>query len=302
MVVGAQVLILAVLPGRAGTVDLFDVAIPAGIVAVLGAAGVLLAQLIRSPIVAPLTAVLFAAAGFVAIASVATGTSWGRLLPMLPDDIPIALPPCWSTARPRRHLVYLVGLAAGPRGRSACSAPAPVPGSPCQRWRRRSRSPWRPARPSSPATTAVLAARVTTTDNPAPVQTCVSAGRGHLLRVRRLHGVDSRLGRRAARRGPPRSAGAVGTPPLAVRQWVWADGYPTSGGTFGPESIEARKRAQRGTDAAAGTPEAIAVGTEWGDNATAAAFAGSVAFRLVTGRAWPETPRCAAPAVRWSSG
>lgn len=95
-VFAGQTVTLALLPGRAGTLDLFDVVIPAGIVAVLAAGGVLLALLIRSPIVAPLAAVAFAAAGFVAIAAVATGTTWGRLLPILPDDLPIALP---STSR-----------------------------------------------------------------------------------------------------------------------------------------------------------------------------------------------------------
>ena len=304
VVVGAQVLTLAVLPGRAGTVDLFDVAIPAAIVAVLGAAGVLLAQLIRSPIVAPLTAVLFAAAGFVAIASVATGTTWGRLLPMLPDDLPIALPTVLVDRPSARHLVYLVGLAvvlavagllrSGTRARVALPALAAalavtVAAGAAQFSRDE----------------AVLAARVTTTDNPAPVQTCVArdavtycAFDDFTAWVPAWEGVL----RDVVRLVPP---GTAGTPPLAVRQWVWADGFPTFGGTFGPETVEARKRAQRGTDTAAGTPEAIPVGTEWGDNATAAAFAGGVAFRLVTGRAVAgDTTLCGARGalVIWLTG
>ncbi|GIF62908.1 ABC transporter [Asanoa ishikariensis] len=284
VVVGGQVATLAALPGRAGTVNLFDVAIPAAIVAVLGAAGALLAQVVRSPIVAPLTAVLLAAAGFVAIASVATGTSWGRLLPLLPDDLPIAIPSVLVDRPSGRHLAYLAGVIAvlvvlglfrsGTRARVALPALAAalavtVAGGAAQFVR----------------DDAVLAARVTTTDNPAPVQTCSSregvtycAFDDFTSWIPAWEGVL----RDVVRLTPP---GAAGSPPLAVRQWVWADGYPTFGGTFGPEVAEARARSQRATDTAAGTPEAIPVGTSWGDNTTAAAFAGGVAFRLVMGRA-----------------
>ncbi|MEV4533964.1 hypothetical protein AB0J82_09050 [Asanoa sp. NPDC049518] len=284
LVVCAQVVILAVLPGRAGQVDVFDVAIPAAIVAVLGAAGALLGQLVRSPIVAPLTAVLFAAAGFVAIASVATGTTWGRLLPVLPDDLPIPLPSVLLDRPSGRHLVYLAGVAAvlvvlglfrsGTRARVALPALAAalavaVAGGAAQLVR----------------DDAVLAARVTTNDNPAPVQTCeVRDGVTYCAFDDFTAWIPAWEGvlRDVVRLAPP---GAAGSPPLAVRQWVWSDGFPVFGGTFGPEETAARAQAQRATDKAAGTPEAIPVGTMWGDDATAAAFASGVAFRLVMGRA-----------------
>ncbi|WP_203708497.1 hypothetical protein, partial [Asanoa iriomotensis] len=284
-VFAAQTLALAVMPGRAGTLDVFDVAIPAGIVALLGAGGVLLALLVRSPIIAPLAAILFAAAGFVAIASVATGTTWGRLLPILPDDLPVALPSVLVDRPSGRHLVYLVGLTAVLATLALLRAGARV----------------RVALPTLAAALAVtvaagsaqfvgddavVAARVTVNQNPAPVQTCQARGEVTYCAFDDFTAwvpAWSRVVDDVVRLAP--DAATAAGPPLAVRQWVWSDGYPTSGGVFGPEAAQARARAQRATDTAAGTPEAVPVGTTWGDAATAAAFAGSVAFRLVAGKA-----------------
>jgi hypothetical protein len=53
------------------------------------------------------------------------------------------------------------------------------------------------------------------------------------------------------------------------------------GGRKGPEQLFAAWQAD---NAAAGTPGAIGVGTQWGDGGAAAGLAARVAYRLVTGR------------------
>ncbi|MDG4826081.1 hypothetical protein O7635_29890 [Asanoa sp. WMMD1127] len=281
-VVVGQVATLSLLPGSAGTVDPFDVAIPAGIVAVLGAAGVLLGRLLRSPVVAPLAAVVFAAVGFVAVASVATGTTWGRLLPVLPDDLPLALP--WALVdRPSGwHLAYLAGVAAVLATLALLRSGA-----------RRGFAV--PALAAALAVTVaagaaqlghdsgVRATRAAVNADPTPVQTCTTRDGVTYCAFDDftpwVPAWDAVL-RDVTKAVPP-----AAVPRLAVRQWVWAEGYPVRGGVFGPEDEQARERAQRAADRAGGTPEAIPVGTEWGDPPSAAAFAGGVAYRLVTGRA-----------------
>ncbi|GIF47789.1 hypothetical protein DFJ67_6681 [Asanoa ferruginea] len=283
LVLVAQVTLLALLPGRAGVVVVFDVAIPAGIVAVLGAAGVLLALLVRSPIVAPLAAVAFAAAGFVSIASVATGAAWGRLLPMLPDEVPFALPAALVDRPSGRHLAYLGGLAlvltalallrSGARARVGvpllAGALAVTVAAGIAQFDRDER---------------VQAARVAANADPSTLETCqVRTGVTYCA----FSDFTSWIPAWAEVVGDvsalvPAAATTAG-PPLAVRQRVWADGYQANG-VFGPADEDATGQAQQASDAAAGTPEAVPVGTKWGDDESAAVLAASVAYRFVTGR------------------
>ncbi len=66
---------------------------------------------------------------------------------------------------------------------------------------------------------------------------------------------------------------------LTVRQRITFVGL---NGTNGPEQVLAAWRAD---NAAAGTPEAVGIDTQWGDGRSAADLAARVAYRLVTGRA-----------------
>ncbi|MEV4622211.1 hypothetical protein AB0J74_26305 [Asanoa sp. NPDC049573] len=304
LVFAAQVTTLALLPGRAGVLDVSDVAIPAGIVAVLGAAGVLLGRLIRSAVVAPLAAVAIAAAGFVSLAAVATGSTVGRLLPMLPDELPFALPAALVDRPSGRHLAYLAGLAlvlatlallrSGARARLAL-----------------------PALAAALAVTVAAgaaqfvggagmrAARAAATADPSALETCQArAGVTYCAFddfTAWIPAWEDVVGDVTALVPP---AASTAGPPLAVRQRVWADGY-VAAGVFGPADEEAVERAQRDSDAAAGLPESVTIGTTWGKAESAAVLAAGVAYRFVTGRAPAgNAVACGAPGalVVWLAG
>jgi hypothetical protein len=89
---------------------------------------------------------------------------------------------------------------------------------------------------------------------------------------------------RGVRRRVP--SGVPGSPALAVRQRFGADAYPGNDSLRSEDDEHARAARWARADAAAGTPEAVAVGTTWGDGVSEAAFAASVGYRLIVGHAW----------------
>jgi hypothetical protein len=72
---------------------------------------------------------------------------------------------------------------------------------------------------------------------------------------------------------------AVARRPLTVRQRIIIVTEAEMKGNIVPNPSDA----WRADDLAAGTPDAVAVGTRWGDSRSAATLAGLVAYRLVTG-------------------
>jgi hypothetical protein len=224
---------------------------------------------------------------------------------MLPDDLPIALPAALVDRPSGRHLAYLAGLAlvlatlallrSGARARVAV-----------------------PALAAALAVTVaagaaqfvggegVQAARAEATADPSAMQTCQNrAGVTYCAFddfTAWIPGWEEVV-RDVAALVP--AAETTAGPPLAVRQRVWADGYPVHGGTYGPAEEEAAERAQRDSDAAAGLPESVTIGTDWGNAESAAVLAVAVAYRFVTGRAptGRATP-CGAQAalVVWLAG
>lgn len=284
LLVGVRVGVPALLPGAAGRPDPVELVTTPAVVLLFGTLGVLLARLVRSAVVAPLAAlggVVFAFAGSVGVAG---GAAWRLLLPVVFPELPITLPGDLAGRPAAQHLGYLAGLVlllavaalirSGAGGRritiAAGLAVALTAGFGAAQYL---------------TDDGVRPARITATDDPASMQTC---------RVRNgvtycafpdftswVEGWDEVL--RGVRRAVPDSVPTG--PPVAVRQRVRAKDYPVGGSVSSGEQEQARIRAWLRADAAAGTPEAVTVGTSWGDGPSEAAFAGAVAYRLITGRA-----------------
>jgi hypothetical protein len=284
VVVGIRIAVLAALPGAAGAVNPIELVTSPVVVALLGAAGVLLARLIRSAVVAPLAIVVFAVGLFFALADAAGGAAWAVLLPTVPSDLPISLPGGLVDRPATRHLAYLVGLV-------MIVAVAALARSGARSW-------WTVTAFTTGLALVVGAgaaqfipddtvhvARMAATTKPTSIQTCRALGGVTFCTFEDfapwVSGWDDVV------RGVLRPVPALGRtgPALAVRQRVQAYGYPTDGAVSGPADSDEQARSQRESDMAAGTPEAVAVGTSWGDDASEAVFAGSLAYRVVTGRA-----------------
>ncbi|MDG6105501.1 hypothetical protein Daura_47050 [Dactylosporangium aurantiacum] len=283
-IVTARIGALALLPGAAGRPDPAELVTIPALVLLFAAAGVLLAGLVRSAVVAPLAMFTFAVAAFVALVAAARGNTVLRLLlPVMFADLPFALP-AEVVARPSlRHLAYLAGLTAlvavaavarsGARGRrvvtAAVLAALLTAGAGAAQFR------------TDPA---LRRAAVTATDNPAALQTCHRRGDVTYCPfddfTAWVTGWDTVV--RGVRRAFP--AAAVTGPPLTVRQRVWAHDYPIGSAVTSDAADEAaRDEAWARAAAAAGTPAAVPVGTTWGDNDAEATFAAAVALRLMTG-------------------
>lgn len=265
--------LLAVLTPAAGHPDPAELAAGPAIVLVLGALGVLLGRLTRSPVAAPL-AVLALLASLVVLPLVTNastsggGTRWLQLaVPQGDPNLPVPAP-AYLMARPSAaHLGYLLGLAgllavgallrAGARGRRALVAgtvalAVMLTGAVTE---------------LVPAGRDVTAARLDAVNHASKHQTC-----------RSLDGVTY-----CAFTDFTRWVPAWNT----VVQSVLAEA-PASAR---PANLALRQRlvvgsvmstsAARDDDAAAGTPDPVPVGTRWGDSRSAATLAATVAARLV---------------------
>ncbi|MET7417630.1 hypothetical protein [Dactylosporangium sp. NPDC005555] len=290
VLVTARVGALSLLPGAAGHADPAELVTIPVLVVLFAAAGVLLAGLIRSAVVAPLAMFAFAVAAFTVLVVAAEGNATLRLLlPVMFGDLPFALPSDLVDRPALRHLAYVAGLAAlaavaavvrsGARGRPVVAAAVLA------------------ATLTATAGAAQFApddarrrAAVTATDNPAQMQTCHR--RGDVTYCAFDDFAPWIPGWEAVLQGVRRPVPAVTGPPLAVRQRVWAAGYPTGSSITVDLTTEvARNTAWSRAADAAGTPAAIPVGTSWDDDTSAAAFAAAVALRLLTGSAFSADGR-----------
>jgi hypothetical protein len=270
----------AALPGAAGRPHWAEVLASPVLVLLLGAIGVLLAVLVRSVVVAPVGVlailVLFSIGG--------VASAPGRpLLAMLPVQVripPYALPAGLVDRPSTAHLAYLVGLTllvavgtllrAGARGgvtyvAAGLAGALAVGGVAAQ----------------LPENTAVVRARAAAVDAPAPLHTCRTVDDVTYCAFDDFAAWTDAWADvvRAVRRPVPDSA--VTGPPLAVRQRIPADDEWLA--VTGTREERQAKAGSRGRDdRAAGMPEAVAVGTDWSARA-AAAFAASVAYRLISG-------------------
>lgn len=251
VLVTARVGVLALLPGAVGHPDPAELATTPAVVLLFAALGVLLAKLVRSAVVAPLAMFTFAVAAFVALVAAARGNTALRvLLPVMFTDLPFSLPADLVDRPSLRHLAYLAGLAAlvavaalarsGARGRPVLVAVTVAAVLTATAGAAQFRTD-----------DAVRRAAVTATDNPAPLQTCHRRGDVTYCPFDDftpwIDGWDTVV--QGVRRAVP---AAVAGSPLAVRQRVWAHGYPTGGSVTADEtgSNAAWERAA----AAAGTP------------------------------------------------
>jgi len=266
--------LLALAPA-AGRPDPFELATGPVAVLLLGAAGVLCGRLTRSAVVAPLVLLgILALLVVIPLLSGGGGARWFQ--PVRPEgESGFVLPaPAYLMARPAgAHLAYLTGLAVlaavaaltrsgsrsvGVRIAALAALAVAVAGGIAQ---------------TTPPGAAVDRARDEAMRHPARAQVC-----------QRLDPVtycafgdftawipywDAQV-RAVLRRVPTAAAG----PGLAVRQRIVVEG-PGGGGEPMAD--------WRADDLAAGTPNAVSVGTRWGDSRTAATLAGLVAYRLVTG-------------------
>ncbi|GAA3394397.1 hypothetical protein [Cryptosporangium minutisporangium] len=273
--------VLAALPGAAGVVNWADLLTGPAVVALLGTVGVLLARIVRSAVVAPLVALVLTSCAFIAPVGAASEVRWRLLLPIISPEFPMPVPFELLERPAGRHLLYLVGLI------GALALLALVRSGARRMW------------VAGALTLIVLAggaatqfrtdpsvreARLAATNDPASVQTCRTVSDVRYCAFDDfapwIEDWDAVL--RSVRRAVPEVAG----PPLAVRQRVLAVGYPEDGTVVTHEEDVARAEAVEQANVAAGTPEAVPVGTQWGDDKAAAVFAGAVAYRLITGGSW----------------
>ncbi|GAA4460353.1 hypothetical protein [Phytohabitans houttuyneae] len=279
---GLRIAVLAAAPAAAGRPSPWELLLYPAVVLLLGAAGVLLARLVRSVIFAPLALLGLAVASFGLLLPTTPGQSWLRwLLPVAAEPEPLRLPVDLMSRPAGRHLAYVCGLAV----LAAVSALA-ASGA---------RSRRLTAVAAAGLSVAVLAgsaqllphdaadkARTAAVERPAEFQTC-----------RRLDtvtycafpdftpwiGAWDTVVRGVLRRVPEDLA----RQPFAVRQRIAGERPWEAGGTTSSrEERAALAESWRRADAAAGTPRAVVVGTSWGDGRSEISFAGSVAYEVVT--------------------
>ncbi|GAA3202127.1 hypothetical protein ACFO1B_06725 [Dactylosporangium siamense] len=295
VLVTARVGALALLPGAVGHPDPAELATTPAVVLLFAAVGVLLARLVRSAVVAPLAMFGFVVASFVTLVAAARGnTALRLLLPVMFSDLPFALPADVVDRPSLRHLAYLTGLIALVAV-AAVARSGVLAGS-------RSGARRRPVVVALALALALTAtagaaqfhtddalrrAAITATDNPAALQTCHH--RGDVTYCAFTGFTPWIAGWDAVVQGVRRPVPAtVAGQPLAIRQRVWAYGYPTGADVSFSADQDARDTAWERAAAAAGTPAAIPVSTAWGNGTAEASFAASVALRLLTGS--PFTP------------
>ncbi|MFC7387801.1 hypothetical protein [Sphaerisporangium rhizosphaerae] len=270
----ARMAVLAVCAPAAGHPNPYELAIGPATVLLLGALGVLLGRLTRSAVVAPL-ALLVLLAGLVALEPLTNGG--GKTLWLTPQGgAALEMPtPVSLMARPAAaHLGYLLGLAgllataavlgAGARGVRVAVAAAvalvcAVAGGTAQ---------------LSPPDRAVAAARTAVMNHPSQHETCRDLGHVTycaLAGFSRWIPAWNTVVQAVVARVPATARSTQ----LTVRQRIVVLAFDR--GTT-PEQLLAAWRAD---DAAAGTPRAVGIGTQWGDSRAAADLAAQVAYRLV---------------------
>jgi hypothetical protein len=272
----ARIGVLAMAPA-AGRPNPFELATGPVIVLLFGAIGVLFGRLTRSPIAAPLALLAVLALLFVLPLFTRGGPArW--LQPVVPEgDAAFALPmPVHLMARPAGpHLAYLAGLTAlvvaAALARSGTrtirvvmvavvASAVTVAGAIAQ---------------FAPPSQSMLDARVVAVQRPASQQTCQHLGQVTYCAfpdfAAWIPGWDAEV--RAVLRLVP---AATAQRPLAIRQRIST--MDTDGAVPAPPL-----EAWRADDLAAGTPNAVTVGTRWGDTRSATRLAGLVAFQVVAG-------------------
>jgi hypothetical protein len=276
----ARVAVLSLAPA-AGRPDPFELATGPVIVALFGATGVLFGRLTRSPIVAPL-AMLGILALLIVLPLFTRGGPSRWFQPVVPEgDLDFVLPvPADLMARPAgAHLAYLAGLAglvvvavlvrSGVRrgrvvGVAGLAVAVTVAGGVTQ---------------TTPPSQAITQARVAAAERPSGQQACQTLGRNTYCAfadfMAWIPAWDAEV------RGVLRWVPAEQRRPLVVRQRLFMLGSDErgtdGGGAEGPVAWVA-------DDAAAGTPNAVTVGTRWGDSRSAIRLAGLVAYQVVAGR------------------
>jgi hypothetical protein len=293
----ARVAVLAVFTPAAGHPNPYELAIGPATVLVLGALGVLLGRLTRSPIAAPLT-LLALLASLVVLPLLAQGgrAQWLQPVvaqgdPTFPAPVPAAL-----MARPAAaHVAYLLGLAglfavaavwrAGAGRRRAAVAGLVAVALTVAGGVQQAQSPSR----------ATLAARDAAMNHPSQHQTC-----------RRLDGVsycafDGFAGwipawNTVVQAVLARVPSSARPPTLTVRQRIVVLG-PDGG--VDPGAVAAAWRAD---DRAAGTPDAVTASTRWGDSQSAVSLAALVADAVVGGGTGTVACGGAGVLVAWLAG
>ncbi|MET8042212.1 hypothetical protein ABZU25_15300 [Micromonospora sp. NPDC005215] len=286
LLVAVRVGVSAVLPGAAGSVDVPALVTPSALVLLLGAVGVIAGILIRSVLIAPLLVLLVLVLEFAAIAATLIETGWRFLLPVYVSEFGVPVPAGVSDRPAARHLAYLVGItvllvaAILARARARRSVVAAglavgliltVGGGLTQ------------SRPDP----GIAAARATVEDRPESIQSCVLRDDVTYCYFDGFDGFVSGWESvvTSVREVVPDVATSPG-PPLAVRQRTALDEISAEGQTG---SVAEDMRVVAGwkvADAAAGTPEAIRVGTVWGDDRATAILAAGVAYRLMAAQAY----------------
>ncbi|SHN44386.1 hypothetical protein [Cryptosporangium aurantiacum] len=280
---GLRTGVLAALPGAAGAPAWADVLTGPAVVALFGTLGVLLAGVTRSAVVAPVVALVVTSCAFIAPVGAASGSRVRLLLPIISPEFPMPVPSDLAERPAARHLLYLVGVIAvlavlalvrsGARRMWVAGALAVIVavGGAATQYR------------TDPSLREV---RLTATNTPNALQTCRTVGDVRYCAFDDfrpwIEDWDAVL--RSVRRAVPTTVG----PPLVVRQRVLAEGYPESGTVTSLEEEQERAEVVERANVDAGTPEAIPIGTEWGNDRSAAVFAGAVAYRLMTGRSWRD--------------
>lgn len=272
----ARIAVLALAP-VAGRPNPYELATGPAIVLLFGAVGVLLGRLTRSPIVAPL-ALLGLLALLVVLPLLTRGGPARWFQPVVPEAEPaFVLPaPVSLMARPAGpHLAYLVGLAAlvatAALARSGARTSRLAVVAVVALALTVAGGTWQMAGPSR----SMRQARLTAMQRPAGQQTCERLGQVTYCAfpdfTAWIPGWDTEV------RGVLRQVPAtIAQRPLAIRQRIFVLG---DNGSLPP----APTGQWRADDTAAGTPNAVSVGTRWGDSRSAAKLAALVAYRLITG-------------------
>lgn len=283
--VAVRIGVSAALPGAAGRPNPFELASGPVAAVLLGAFGIVLGRIGRSTIIAPLVLLAVGTVTFAVALPVTPGAKWLRwALPVAFDGDSVTLPVDLMSRPAARHLGYLLAatvavagvalLLSGARGRrilgvvaGALAVAVGVGGT-----------------QFIPPAAAATEARIVATDRPAAQQKCT-----RIEQVTYCAFVDftpwiggwDAVVRGVLRRVPPEEAGK----PLAVRQRVFAYGRPEGGAvSVTSEEQDARAEAWRRSDLAAGTPNAVTVGLQWGDGRSEVAFAGLVAYEVLARR------------------
>lgn len=303
----ARIGYLAARPGAAGEVRPWE--LPTGPLCVLlaGVVGVLLAAFATMAVVAPLVLVGLAMLSFVG--AVNTGFRWSRLgLLAFEDDYAGSLPAVLVDRPAAAHLLWLAALAvllatgavlrAGGRGAALKAVAAlALAGALVAGFIQTSGI--------SPTT---ADKRVAYTEHPAAHQNCVVR---NSVTYCAFPGFEKRIGEwrkvsEGVLRHVPQDTVRSG---YAVRQRIFAAGATGNDGAAPPPASWIHD------DAAAGTPGAVTVGTDWSDGTAGGdrrsdavtGFAARFAYRVVTGKG-PDQPRlsavCGARAVLvlWLAG